>query len=212
MPRTCERAPIRTTLTATTEQFRQSYLAANSGLGCFNDVVFWGLLSFERCFGGFWQLIDDMGGEAEDFHDTDDAVGEVEFPQSVSVSSHSLVGMMIVVPAFAEGEQADPPEVSRAVAGLVIAIAPDMSGGIDEPGDVVDDDDPGAHGPQEDRESQAPSEFTDEEEGSGREEQERPVGGVQESLQSAAVKIGCPSLEMYLEIFGSVSRLQPEEV
>ena len=64
-------------------------------------------------------------------------------------------GMVIVVPAFTEGKQADPPEVPRAVAGLVIAIAPDVSGGIDEPGDVVDDDDPGAHGPQEDRESQA---------------------------------------------------------
>ena len=44
--------------------------------------------------------------------------------------------MMVVVPAFAAGQQRDPPVVAGVVAGLEAARAPEMGGGVDQPGRV----------------------------------------------------------------------------
>ncbi len=47
--------------------------------------------------------------------------------------------MVIVMPAFASGEEGNPPVVGGVVAGFEAARAPQMSHGVDEPGDVEAD-------------------------------------------------------------------------
>ncbi len=44
--------------------------------------------------------------------------------------------MVVVVPAFAVGDQTDQPVVATVVLGLVVSVSPDMGHGIDAPGDV----------------------------------------------------------------------------
>ncbi len=46
------------------------------------------------------------------------------------------VGVVVVVPAFAAGEDGDPPVVAGVVLGLEAALAPEVGGGVDEPGGV----------------------------------------------------------------------------
>merc|ERR1719247_1245415 len=45
-------------------------------------------------------------------------------------------GMVVVVPALAEGEEADPPVVPGMVPSGELLVPPDMGGRVDEPGDV----------------------------------------------------------------------------
>ena len=47
---------------------------------------------------------DDIGGQADLAEEQDRPVGEVELPPAVAVGGASLVGMMIVVPAFPVGQ------------------------------------------------------------------------------------------------------------
>ena len=63
------------------------------------------------------------------------------------------MGVMVVVPAFAEGEKGDPPIIAGIVAGLEAAAAPHMRGGVDKPGGVESEDDAYADAPQEERPS-----------------------------------------------------------
>ena len=51
------------------------------------------------------------------------------------------VGVVVVVPAFATGEDGDPPVVAGVVAGFEAALAPEVGGGVDEPRGVEADDD-----------------------------------------------------------------------
>src|SRR5215472_12441400 len=56
--------------------------------------------------------------------------------------------MVVVVPAFAAGEQGHPPAVARVVAGFKAAAAPHVGGGVDEPGGVEADGDAQQDSPQ----------------------------------------------------------------
>jgi len=47
---------------------------------------------------------------------------------------------VVIVPAFAVGEQGRPPEVGRAVVGCAAAVAPLVAGRVGEPGAMEDDD------------------------------------------------------------------------
>ena len=47
-----------------------------------------------------------------------------------------MVGMMVVVPAFAVGDQTYQPVVAAVVLGLVVSVSPNMGHGVDAPGDV----------------------------------------------------------------------------
>ena len=60
--------------------------------------------------------------------DADGHVSHVHFPPPQTMAGGGLEGVMIVVPALAVGQQGDPPEVRRGVAGLVGAVAPDVGG------------------------------------------------------------------------------------
>jgi hypothetical protein len=52
------------------------------------------------------------------------------------VASADGMGVVIVVPAFAAGEHGDPEAVAGIVAGFEAAAAPEMGGGVDQPGGV----------------------------------------------------------------------------
>ena len=166
----------------------------------------------QLCVVGVGQGVDNLGGQTEEFHDPNDVVGQIKFPGFVAVPCHSLVGVVVVVPSFSEGKQANPPEIARAIGRVIVAIPPDMSCRVDEPGHVVDDNDSQAHCPEKDRESQAPGDLADRKESCTRQEKEWSVRGMQESLEATAVEIGSPSLEMRLETFSGIPRLEPEDV
>ena len=87
-------------------------------------------LSFPRLWS--YHIVD----QAEFLEDPDRQPTDIEFPPLMSVRGGSLVGMMVVVPAFAVGDQTDQPVVATVVLGLVVPVAPDVGHGVDTPGDV----------------------------------------------------------------------------
>src|SRR5262245_23197579 len=56
---------------------------------------------------------------------------------------------MVVVPAFAKGENRDPETVRGLVPGFVTLRTPHMRGGIDQPGGVQTDDNTHKHPPED---------------------------------------------------------------
>src|ERR1700722_10981261 len=59
------------------------------------------------------------------------------------------LGVMVVVPAFAKGQNGDPETVSGSVAGFVALRAPHMRGGIHQPGGMQADDGAQEDSPEE---------------------------------------------------------------
>src|SRR4051812_42618607 len=94
---------------------------------------------------------DDVPGEADLFHEPDGPVGHVDFPPAVTLTGDALIGVVVVVPAFVEGEDADPPEVAAVVSGFVVAVTPKVGGRVDEPGDVQHVDHANAETPEDHR-------------------------------------------------------------
>src|SRR5580692_8332574 len=74
--------------------------------------------------------------QPQDAEQTNAQVVEVEFIPGHAVACRDGMRMMIVVPAFAAGEQGDPPQVTRIVARGKALGTPHMRGGVDQPGDV----------------------------------------------------------------------------
>jgi hypothetical protein len=96
--------------------------------------------------GGFWVLGIEFGdmdffGEANFAEEPDAVVVDIELVPGEAVTRADRVGVVVVVPAFAAGEQSDPPVVARVVFGLEAALAPEVGGGVDEPGGVEADGD-----------------------------------------------------------------------
>ncbi len=79
--------------------------------------------------------------EAEFLHQPDAVVVDVELVPGEAVAGADGVGVVVVVPAFAAGEDGDPPVVAGVVLGLEAALAPEVRGGVDEPGCVEADGD-----------------------------------------------------------------------
>jgi hypothetical protein len=95
--------------------------------------------------GGFGVLGVEFGdldflGEAYFFEQPDAVVVDVELVPGEAVAGADRVGVVVVVPAFAAGEQGDPPGVARIVLGLEAARADQVGGGVDQPGGVQADD------------------------------------------------------------------------
>src|SRR6266699_5751136 len=85
-----------------------------------------GLLG-EQVRGDFAEVPDD----AEPGHDFQRVVGDVDLPPKESLARRGHEVMMIVVPAFAEGEQREEPVVAAGVGGLVAARAKEVRERID---------------------------------------------------------------------------------
>jgi len=96
--------------------------------------------------GGFGVLGVELGdldffGEADLGEEPDAVVVGVELVPDEAVTGTDRVGVVVVVPAFATGEQSDPPTVAGVVLGLEAAVTPDVGGGVDQPGGVEADGD-----------------------------------------------------------------------
>src|SRR5277367_338262 len=61
---------------------------------------------------------------------------EVNLVPLQTVAGRDGMGMMVIVPTFAESEQRHPPAIGRSIPGLKAARAPKMRRGVDQPGGV----------------------------------------------------------------------------
>jgi hypothetical protein len=91
--------------------------------------------------GGFGVLVVELGDlyffcEADFAEEPDAVVVDVELVPGETVARADGVGVVVVVPAFAAGEESDPPVVAGVVLGFEAALAPEVGGGVDEPGGV----------------------------------------------------------------------------
>jgi hypothetical protein len=111
------------------------------------DGLWWEILSGQLDdAGGLGVLGIEFGdlnffGEADLGEEPDAVVVDVEFIPLESVARTDGVGVVVVVPAFAAGEQSDPPVVAGIILGFEAAPAPEVGGGVDEPGRVESDSD-----------------------------------------------------------------------
>src|SRR5438552_2870053 len=86
--------------------------------------------------GGFGILGIELGdldffGEANFAEKPDAVIIDVELVPGEAVTCADRVGVMVVVPAFASGEECDPPVVAGVVLGLEAALAPEVRRGVD---------------------------------------------------------------------------------
>jgi hypothetical protein len=126
--------------------------------------------------GGDWRFdclgsADDVPDQAGLFQERENPVGDVQFPPPVAVVGDSWEGVMVVVPAFAPGEQADPPQVAAVIGCFVGAIAPDVRRRIDGPGNVQHIDQAHEHAPDDVRDSRVQASY-------------QPTGAKQDDAQS----------------------------
>ena|ERR1700730_4689818 len=76
-------------------------------------------------------------------------VGDVHFPPEKSLASGSHKVVMVIVPAFAEGQQGEEPVVLAGVGGLIATRAEQMRKRIDGEGVVPQEDGAQAESPDE---------------------------------------------------------------
>src|SRR5689334_13609936 len=69
----------------------------------------------------------------------------------MAMPSHALVRVMVVVPAFAPSQEADPPQVLAVVGGFVVAVSPHVRSGVNGPGNVIDPNHSDEHAPDDKR-------------------------------------------------------------
>ena len=81
--------------------------------------------------------------------DPDAVVVEVELVPGEAVAGADGVGVVVVVPSLAAGEEGDPPGVARVVLGVEAAGAEEVGGGVDQPGGVQAEGDAQEGSPEE---------------------------------------------------------------
>ena len=102
-------------------------------------------------FGNFRGV--DFLGDADFFQRPDDVPVEINFIPGQAVARGNRMRVMIVVPAFAPGDQRDPPAIGGKIAGLKAARAPAVRGGIHQPGGVQADNRAQENSPQDERDA-----------------------------------------------------------
>jgi hypothetical protein len=95
----------------------------------------------------------DLLGEAKLLEDPDAVPIDIRLVPFQAVASGSRMGVMIIVPALAEGEESDKEIVGGMIAGGEAARTPDVRGGIDEPGGVEAENGAEKDAPEEKRPS-----------------------------------------------------------
>ncbi len=93
----------------------------------------------------------DVGRPAELLEDPDDAGRDVELAAQHAVPGRGRVGVVQVVPALAEAQDRQRPEVRALVAGRERTLADRVADRVDRPGDVVQQADADERGPEERR-------------------------------------------------------------
>src|ERR1700690_1872273 len=98
---------------------------AGDGFGFFVEPFGWGA-----------QVPDDVE-EGEEF---EDVVGDVDFPPVEALAGADGVAVVVVVPAFAHGDEGEGEAVAAVVGGVEAAGADDVGEGVDAEGGVIDED------------------------------------------------------------------------
>src|SRR4051794_39325105 len=105
-----------------------------------------GSFSFRQTFvyaGSLHSLCDSKEGE-----DSDQQPGRVEFVPGQTVTGGAGMRMVIVVPAFSEGQKSNPPIVARIVSRCEAPGAPHVGGRIHKPSGMQPDDSSQATAPK----------------------------------------------------------------
>src|SRR6516165_7299147 len=98
----------------------------------------------------------DVPGEAEQGESADDPVARVELPPPQTVAGRGRKSVVIVVPSFPQGQDAEEEIVPTVVVGRVGLATPQMTDGVDAPGHVVGQAHPDEAAPQEAEEGARP--------------------------------------------------------
>ena len=85
---------------------------------------------------------DNLSCEAEQHQEADDHPRQIDLPPLVPMPCRAGIGVMIIVPALAAGEERDQSVIAAVVGSPVVAITPDMGDRIDRPGGMPNDDGP----------------------------------------------------------------------
>lgn len=135
----------------------------------------------------------DVPGEAEFGEQADGEVGGVEFVPPSAVGGASGFGVVVVVPAFAEGDECDPPVVSCVVFGVgEVSVSPGVGGGVDEPDGVEDEYGSDGDAPDDPGEAEAGGDgFADGEEDECEGEGDCPVVSVDACDGGVALEVAC---------------------
>src|SRR5450631_2288099 len=88
-------------------------------------------------------------GQSKPRQEANGEPGVVDFPPAMAVSRRARIGMMVIMPALAVGNEADNEVVAAVLVGLVVPVTPQMRHRIDGPGDMPDQ-----HGADDDAEQQ----------------------------------------------------------
>src|SRR5687768_13998419 len=65
-----------------------------------------------------------VGGKADPFQESDRQPGVVDLPPAMAMPRRAWIGVVVVVPAFAVGDQPDDEVVAAVLVGLVVPVAP----------------------------------------------------------------------------------------
>src|SRR6266568_8217208 len=95
-----------------------------------NDWRYFGLIVAVAQFG---RDAVDIFDQADTFEGPDDITRQVELIPFQTVESRTWEGVMVVVPAFAECQQANDPFVAALVRGFVVAFAKSVADRVDTP-------------------------------------------------------------------------------
>ena len=87
--------------------------------------------------------------EAELGHEFEAVVGEIDFPPVEALAGAAHVAVVVVVPAFAQGDEGEPEVVAALVGGFEALIAPDVGEAVDEEGAVQEEDGADKEAPDE---------------------------------------------------------------
>ena len=91
----------------------------------------------------------DRLGDADLLQEPNLQIRQIQFVPGHAMPRRNRMGMVVVVPAFAERDQGDPPQVAGIVLGAEASAAPHVRRGIDQPGRMQADDYPQRHDPQQ---------------------------------------------------------------
>src|SRR5260370_36326871 len=91
--------------------------------------------------------------DTQELQDLNVDPGYVEFIPGQSVARRGWMRVVIVMPAFAEGDEGDPPTIARVVACVEAALAPHMRDGVDQPGSVQSEGHANSRAPQHERQA-----------------------------------------------------------
>lgn len=100
-------------------------------------------LRIQQMFAGHFQSL----GQPKKFQKLDCHIGRIDFPPFKTVTGGKLKRMVIVVPTFSVSHEGNPPEIGRLVVTAVIAVSPNVCGGIYEPGCVINEDEADENSP-----------------------------------------------------------------